>query len=91
MEAYVSHMRTGSTSTSTFDGALRAPRANDQINRQLAQDLLDRFVAAGALKVFVEFSTELEAARGRRPVSEPRGSHARPLPSASRLAQLIPR
>jgi protein MpaA len=35
------------------DGRERPPRAPRQIDRRLAQDLLDRFVAAGAAKVFV--------------------------------------
>src|SRR5204862_4705881 len=35
------------------DGRLLAPVATAQIDRRLAQDLLDRFVAAGAQKIFV--------------------------------------
>lgn len=41
------------------DGAERAPATTDQLDRALAQDLLDRFVAAGAEKVFVGYSTGL--------------------------------
>ena len=46
------------------DGALRAPVATGQIDRELAQDLLDRFVAAGAQMVFVGFSTGLHGPGG---------------------------
>ena len=46
------------------DGRLRAPTATDQIDRHLAQDLLDRFVAAGAQVVFVGYSTGLRGAGG---------------------------
>ena len=35
------------------DRKLRAPRTSDEIDRRLAQDLVDRFVAAGAQWVFV--------------------------------------
>jgi murein endopeptidase len=42
-----------------LDGRLRAPVAPDEIDRRLAQDLLDRFVAAGAQVVFVGYSTGL--------------------------------
>ena len=42
-----------------LDGRLRAPRTTSQVDRKLAQDLLDRFVAAGAEKVFVGYSTGL--------------------------------
>ena len=42
-----------------LDRRLRAPIATSQIDRALAQDLLDRFVAAGARMVFVGFSTGL--------------------------------
>jgi hypothetical protein len=41
------------------DGALRAPRLPEAIDRRLAQDLLDRFIAAGATKVFVGYHTDL--------------------------------
>jgi hypothetical protein len=40
------------------DGALRAP-SPDEVDRRLAQDLLDRFIAAGAHMVFVGYSTGL--------------------------------
>jgi murein endopeptidase len=36
-----------------LDEAERAPLGPDQVNRRLAQDLVDRFVEAGAMKVFV--------------------------------------
>jgi len=42
-----------------LDRALRAPVATRQIDLTLAQDLLDRFVAAGAQMVFVGYSTRL--------------------------------
>jgi hypothetical protein len=41
------------------DGALREPRLPSAVDRRLSQDLLDRFVAAGAEMVFVGFSTGL--------------------------------
>jgi murein endopeptidase len=41
------------------DGALRAPRSSEAIDRRLAQDLLDRFIAAGAHMVFVGYHTDL--------------------------------
>ena len=46
------------------DGELRAPRTRDQVDRRLAQDLLDRFVAAGAHMVFVGYSTGLRGPAG---------------------------
>lgn len=55
-----------------LDGRLRPPRAPGQIDRRLAQDLLDRFVAAGAQIVFVGYRTGL---RGPREVVEPYPSH----------------
>ena len=42
-----------------LDRTLRAPLASGEIDRRLAQDLLDRFVAAGAQMVFVGYSTGL--------------------------------
>ena len=47
-----------------LDRVLRAPVATDQIDRTLAQDLLDRFVAAGAQMVFVGYSTGLHGPAG---------------------------
>jgi hypothetical protein len=47
-----------------LDGTLRAPVATDQIDRRLAQDLLDRFVAAGAQAIFVGYSTGLHGPAG---------------------------
>jgi Penicillin-insensitive murein endopeptidase len=47
-----------------LDGWLRAPTTTDQIDRRLAQDLLDRFLAAGAKVVFVGFSTGLRGPSG---------------------------
>jgi murein endopeptidase len=41
------------------DRRLRAPRTTDQVDRALAQDLVDRFVAAGARMVLVGHSTGL--------------------------------
>ncbi len=46
------------------DRKLSAPVATDQIDRRLAQDLLDRFVAAGAQMVFVGPSTGLRGPAG---------------------------
>ena len=47
-----------------LDHELRAPVASDQIDRRLAQDLLDRFVAAGAQMIFVGYSTGLHGPAG---------------------------
>jgi murein endopeptidase len=41
------------------DGAELAPASAEQIDRRLAQDLVDRFVAAGADKIFVGPATHL--------------------------------
>ena len=46
------------------DSHLSAPIATSQIDRLLAQDLLDRFVAAGAEIVFVGYATGLRGADG---------------------------
>ena len=47
-----------------LDRMLRAPRASGEIDHRLAQDLLDRFVAAGAQMVFVGYSTGLHGPAG---------------------------
>ena len=47
-----------------LDRHLSAPIATSQIDRHLAQDLLDRFVAAGAHTVFVGYSTGLRGPSG---------------------------
>jgi hypothetical protein len=47
-----------------LDRTLRAPRAPSEIDHRLAQDLLDRFVAAGAQMVFVGYSTGLHGPAG---------------------------
>jgi Penicillin-insensitive murein endopeptidase len=47
-----------------LDRRLSAPVATNQIDRDLAQDLLDRFVAAGAKIVFVGYVTGLRGASG---------------------------
>jgi murein endopeptidase len=41
------------------DGRERAPRDASEINRRLSQDLVDRFVEAGAVKIFVGPNTGL--------------------------------
>jgi Penicillin-insensitive murein endopeptidase len=46
------------------DRELRAPTSHEQINRRLAQALLDRFVAAGAQMIFVGFTTGLHGPSG---------------------------
>ena len=46
------------------DRLLRAPRTTAQIDRRLAQDLVDRFLAAGARIIFVGYSTGLDGPRG---------------------------
>jgi murein endopeptidase len=47
-----------------LDRKLRAPVAEDQVDHQLAQDLVDRFVAAGAKVIFVGYSTGLHGPAG---------------------------
>jgi murein endopeptidase len=47
-----------------LDRKLRAPVAEDQVDRVLAQDLVDRFVAAGAKVIFVGYSTGLGGPAG---------------------------
>jgi hypothetical protein len=42
-----------------LDGTLRAATAHDEIDYRLAQDLVDRFAAAGAQMIFVGYSTGL--------------------------------
>lgn len=54
------------------DGKELEPFKPSQVDRQLAQDLLDRFVAAGATYVFTGPRLRL---RGRRPVVEPLVHH----------------
>jgi murein endopeptidase len=46
------------------DGRERAARRPDQVDRKLAQDLVDRFVAAGAIKVYVGPRVRLSGRRG---------------------------
>jgi murein endopeptidase len=46
------------------DGRERAPRDASEIDRQLSQDLVDRFVAAGAVTVFVGPNTGLTGPAG---------------------------
>lgn len=55
-----------------LDRRLRAPTATGEIDRDLTQDLLDHFVAAGAKMVFVGFSTGLH---GRGDVVVPYPNH----------------
>ncbi len=55
-----------------LDRQLSAPRTTSQIDLRLSQDLLDRFVAAGAKFVFVGYSTGL---RGPSGVVEPYANH----------------
>jgi murein endopeptidase len=47
-----------------LDRHLSAPISTGQVDRRLAQDLLDRFVAAGARMVFVGYSTGLRGPGG---------------------------
>ena len=54
------------------DDTLRAPRSSEAIDRRLAQDLLDRFIAAGAHMVFVGYRTDL---RGPDEVVVPYPNH----------------
>jgi murein endopeptidase len=46
------------------DGVLRAPGSAAAVDHRLAQDLLDRFVAAGAWMVFVGYHTGLRGPEG---------------------------
>jgi hypothetical protein len=46
------------------DGALRAARRPAEVDRALAQDLVDRFRAAGAVKLFVGPHLHLRGPRG---------------------------
>jgi hypothetical protein len=61
MDAHVSHQSGLDVDIyyPRLDGALREPRLPRAVDRPLAQDLLDRFVAAGAQMVFVGFATGL--------------------------------
>ena len=66
--------RTVSTSTSTTraeTGASGRPRAWPRSTARLAQDLVDRFVDAGAVKVFVGPHTGLRGPAGGRPGARP--------------------
>jgi Penicillin-insensitive murein endopeptidase len=47
-----------------LDRTLRAPTMAGEVNHQLAQDLLERFVAAGAQMIFVGYSTGLHGPAG---------------------------
>ena len=47
-----------------LDGTLRAPRTPGEIDHRLAQDLVDRFVAAGAQMIFVGYGTGLRGPTG---------------------------
>ena len=62
MEAHVSHQNGLDVDIyyPRLDGALREPRSPEAIDRRLAQDLLDRFLAAGAGIVFVGYRTGLD-------------------------------
>jgi murein endopeptidase len=55
-----------------LDRHLSAPLSSGQVDRRLSQDLLDRFLAAGAKVVFVGYSTGL---RGPGGVVVPYPSH----------------
>jgi Penicillin-insensitive murein endopeptidase len=62
MDAHVSHQNGLDVDIyyPRLDRSLRAPRLTSAIDRRLAQDLLDRFVAAGAHMVFVGYATGLD-------------------------------
>jgi len=66
MEEHVSHQNGLDVDVyyPRLDRHLSAPIATSQIDRELAQDLLDRFVAAGAQTVFVGYSTGLRGSSG---------------------------
>jgi hypothetical protein len=61
MDAHVSHQNGLDVDIyyPRLDRSLREPRLPEAINRRLAQDLLDRFIAAGASIVFVGYATGL--------------------------------
>jgi Penicillin-insensitive murein endopeptidase len=61
MDAHVSHQNGLDVDIyyPRLDRSLREPRLPEAIDRRLAQDLLDRFVAAGATMVFVGYATGL--------------------------------
>jgi hypothetical protein len=61
MEAHLSHQNGLDVDVyyPRRDRALRAPQSPAAVDRRLSQDLLDRFVAAGAHMVFVGYSTHL--------------------------------
>jgi len=75
MELHVSHQNGLDVDVyyPRLDRKLRAPRLRSQVDLALAQDLVDRFVAAGARFVFVGYSTGL---RGPSRVVEPYPNHA---------------
>jgi alpha-D-ribose 1-methylphosphonate 5-triphosphate synthase subunit PhnI len=58
------HSERKAMAMSLVDRALRAPVSSDQVDRELAQDLLDRFLAASARMVFVGYSTGLRGPSG---------------------------
>jgi murein endopeptidase len=74
MEAHVSHQNGLDVDVyyPRLDRRLRAPRTTAQVDRALAQDLLDRFVAAGAQMVFVGYATGL---RGPKAIVIPYPNH----------------
>ena len=61
MDAHVSHQNGLDVDIyyPRLDGGLREPRSPEAIDRRLAQDLLDRFIAAGATMVFVGYHSRL--------------------------------
>ena len=61
MDAHVSHQNGLDVDIyyPRLDGALRAPSSPEAVDRRLAQDLLDRFLDAGATMVFVGYRTGL--------------------------------
>jgi hypothetical protein len=74
MEQHVSHQNGLDVDVyyPRLDGLLRAPGSSRQVDREHAQDLVDRFVAAGARFVFVGYSTRL---RGPSRVVVPYPNH----------------
>ena len=61
MDAHVSHQNGLDVDIyyPRLDRGLRAPKLPSAIDRRLSQDLLDRFIAAGAHMVFVGYATGL--------------------------------
>jgi Penicillin-insensitive murein endopeptidase len=74
MDAHVSHQSGLDVDIyyPRLDRSLREPKLPDAIDRRLSQDLLERFIAAGARMVFVGYATGL---RGPNSIVVPYANH----------------